>query len=82
MGASYVALECAGFLRALGCEVAVLMRSAPLRGFDQERAATLPLTPTLTVSTDPGPHTNQATADDVRPLIRQQFELHKLVYGS
>jgi len=23
-----------------------------------------------------------ATADDVRPLIRQQFELHKLVYGS
>ena len=50
MGASYVALECAGFLRALGCEVAVLMRSAPLRGFDQERAATLTLTPTLTLT--------------------------------
>jgi len=25
---------------------------------------------------------SMATADDVRPLIRQQFELHKLVYGS
>ena len=50
VGASYVALECAGFLRALGCEVAVLMRSAPLRGFDQERAATLTLTPTLTLT--------------------------------
>jgi thioredoxin reductase (NADPH) len=39
VGASYVALECAGFLRGLGFEVTVLMRSVPLRGFDQEMAA-------------------------------------------
>ena len=38
VGASYVALECAGFLRGLGCEVAVMMRSIPLRGFDQQMA--------------------------------------------
>jgi len=39
VGASYVALECAGFLRGLGFEVTVLMRSVPLRGFDQQMAA-------------------------------------------
>jgi pyruvate/2-oxoglutarate dehydrogenase complex dihydrolipoamide dehydrogenase (E3) component len=38
VGASYVALECAGFLRALGFNVTVLMRSIPLRGFDQQMA--------------------------------------------
>jgi pyruvate/2-oxoglutarate dehydrogenase complex dihydrolipoamide dehydrogenase (E3) component len=36
VGASYVALECAGFLRGLGSEVAVMMRSIPLRGFDEQ----------------------------------------------
>jgi len=25
---------------------------------------------------------SMAAAEDVRPMIRQQFELHKLVYGS
>lgn len=38
IGASYVALECGGFLRAIGCEVTVLVRSILLRGFDQEMA--------------------------------------------
>lgn len=38
VGASYVALECAGFLRELGYNVTVLMRSIPLRGFDQQMA--------------------------------------------
>eukprot|EP01062_Namystynia_karyoxenos_P069321 TRINITY_DN64835_c0_g1_i1.p2 TRINITY_DN64835_c0_g1~~TRINITY_DN64835_c0_g1_i1.p2 ORF type:complete len:597 (+),score=228.23 TRINITY_DN64835_c0_g1_i1:273-2063(+) len=38
VGASYIALECAGFLRGIGCETTVLMRSIPLRGFDQECA--------------------------------------------
>ncbi|KAG2431917.1 hypothetical protein HYH02_013136 [Chlamydomonas schloesseri] len=38
VGASYIALECAGFLRALGFEVAVMARSIFLRGFDQEIA--------------------------------------------
>ncbi|KAG2482893.1 hypothetical protein HYH03_018236 [Edaphochlamys debaryana] len=38
VGASYIALECAGFLHALGFEVAVMARSIFLRGFDQEVA--------------------------------------------
>eukprot|EP01012_Entosiphon_sulcatum_P005133 TRINITY_DN12197_c0_g1_i9.p1 TRINITY_DN12197_c0_g1~~TRINITY_DN12197_c0_g1_i9.p1 ORF type:complete len:559 (-),score=102.40 TRINITY_DN12197_c0_g1_i9:2317-3966(-) len=38
IGASYVSLECAGFLRALDKEVHVAMRSIPLRGFDQQMA--------------------------------------------
>ncbi|XP_078198145.1 thioredoxin reductase 2, mitochondrial isoform X2 [Callithrix jacchus] len=35
VGASYVALECAGFLTGIGLDVTVMMRSIPLRGFDQ-----------------------------------------------
>ena len=38
VGASYVALECAGFLRGLGYDVTVMVRSKLLRGFDQEIA--------------------------------------------
>ena len=38
VGASYVALECAGFLRGLGYDVTVMVRSILLRGFDQEIA--------------------------------------------
>eukprot|EP00667_Euglena_gracilis_P001297 EG_transcript_1298 len=38
VGASYVALECAGFLAETGHRVTVLMRSIPLRGFDQQMA--------------------------------------------
>lgn len=38
VGASYVALECAGFLVGLGYDTTVMMRSIPLRGFDQECA--------------------------------------------
>lgn len=34
VGASYVALECAGFLRGLGYDVTVMVRSILLRGFD------------------------------------------------
>ena len=35
VGASYVALECAGFLAGLGFDVTVMVRSIFLRGFDQ-----------------------------------------------
>merc|ERR1712194_5441 len=35
IGASYVALECAGFLTALGYDTTVMVRSILLRGFDQ-----------------------------------------------
>lgn len=38
VGASYVALECAGFIQDLGCETHVMVRSILLRGFDQEVA--------------------------------------------
>lgn len=38
VGASYVALECAGFLAGLGNDVTVMVRSILLRGFDQEMA--------------------------------------------
>jgi pyruvate/2-oxoglutarate dehydrogenase complex dihydrolipoamide dehydrogenase (E3) component len=36
VGASYVALECAGFISHLGMDATVMMRSIPLRGFDQQ----------------------------------------------
>lgn len=38
VGASYIALECGGFLTGLGNEVHVLVRSVLLRGFDQDCA--------------------------------------------
>ncbi len=38
IGASYVALECAGFLTALGLDTTVIVRSILLRGFDQDIA--------------------------------------------
>ena len=38
IGASYVALECAGFIHGTGYETTVMMRSIPLRGFDQQMA--------------------------------------------
>uniref|UniRef100_H0XQT2 thioredoxin-disulfide reductase (NADPH) n=2 Tax=Otolemur garnettii TaxID=30611 RepID=H0XQT2_OTOGA len=39
VGASYVALECAGFLTGIGLDTTVMMRSIPLRGFDQQMSA-------------------------------------------
>ncbi|XP_023668175.2 thioredoxin reductase 2, tandem duplicate 2 isoform X1 [Paramormyrops kingsleyae] len=38
VGASYVGLECAGFLTGIGLDVTVLVRSLALRGFDQQMA--------------------------------------------
>lgn len=38
VGASYVSLECAGFLKGLGYDVTVMVRSILLRGFDQQMA--------------------------------------------
>ncbi|GIY15390.1 thioredoxin reductase 3 [Caerostris darwini] len=38
VGASYVALECAGFLNGIGLDVTVMVRSILLRGFDQDMA--------------------------------------------
>lgn len=38
VGASYVSLECGGFLQALGMDVTIMVRSILLRGFDQQMA--------------------------------------------
>lgn len=38
IGASYVSLECAGFLASLGFDTTVMVRSILLRGFDQDCA--------------------------------------------
>jgi thioredoxin reductase (NADPH) len=38
VGASYIALECAGFLATLGFDTTVMVRSILLRGFDQDSA--------------------------------------------
>ncbi|OON20381.1 thioredoxin and glutathione reductase [Opisthorchis viverrini] len=38
VGASYVALECAGFLTSFGYDTTVMVRSILLRGFDQQMA--------------------------------------------
>ncbi|KAM5262398.1 thioredoxin reductase 2, mitochondrial isoform 2-T2 [Ctenodactylus gundi] len=39
VGASYVALECAGFLTGIGLDTTVMVRSIPLRGFDQQMSS-------------------------------------------
>jgi len=38
VGASYIALECAGFLRGFGFDTTIMVRSIFLRGFDQQMA--------------------------------------------
>jgi len=38
VGASYISLECAGFLKGIGIDVTVMVRSILLRGFDQQIA--------------------------------------------
>jgi len=38
IGASYVSLECAGFLQGIGLDVTIMVRSILLRGFDQQMA--------------------------------------------
>lgn len=39
VGAGYIGLECAGFLNGLGYDATVMVRSVPLRGFDQQMAS-------------------------------------------
>jgi len=39
IGASYISLECAGFLHGLGIDTTVMVRSIVLRGFDQDCAS-------------------------------------------
>ncbi|XKL63005.1 hypothetical protein PGB90_005369 [Kerria lacca] len=39
IGAGYIGLECGGFLNKLGFDVSIMIRSVPLRGFDQQMAS-------------------------------------------
>ena len=74
VGASYVALECAGFLRGLGSDVTVMMRSIPLRGFDEQAALTptlalaLALTPSPSPGFGPNPDPNPNPNPNPNPL--------------
>ena len=38
VGASYISLECGGFLAGMGLDVTIMVRSILLRGFDQQCA--------------------------------------------
>ena len=44
VGASYIALECAGFLKGVGIDSTVMVRSILLRGFDQQMAGKITYT--------------------------------------
>eukprot|EP01097_Dermamoeba_algensis_P007424 TRINITY_DN4682_c0_g1_i1.p1 TRINITY_DN4682_c0_g1~~TRINITY_DN4682_c0_g1_i1.p1 ORF type:complete len:559 (-),score=157.55 TRINITY_DN4682_c0_g1_i1:309-1892(-) len=62
VGASYVALECAGFLQGLGYPVTVLVRSILLRGFDQDIAEKI------------GDYMKREGVKIVRPAVPSQVE--------
>uniref|UniRef100_G3MPC2 thioredoxin-disulfide reductase (NADPH) n=1 Tax=Amblyomma maculatum TaxID=34609 RepID=G3MPC2_AMBMU len=63
VGASYVALECAGFLRGIGLEVTVMVRSILLRGFDQDMAERI------------GQHMEKEGIRFIRPCVPTKLEL-------
>jgi len=63
VGASYVALECAGFLRGLGYPVTVMARSIFLRGFDQQIAEMI------------ADYMNGHGTDFIRPAVPTRVEL-------
>ncbi|XP_043230315.1 thioredoxin reductase 1, cytoplasmic-like [Amphibalanus amphitrite] len=82
VGASYIALECAGFLRGLGLPVTVMVRSILLRGFDQQMAELVgehlaqrgvrflrPCVPTRLERVEPDEE-EEADAAETRPSIR------------
>ncbi|XP_076334922.1 thioredoxin reductase 1, cytoplasmic-like [Tachypleus tridentatus] len=63
VGASYVSLECAGFLRGIGLDVTVMVRSILLRGFDQDIAEKI------------GTHmSEQCEIKFIRPCIPKKIE--------
>jgi len=62
IGASYVSLECAGFLAALGLDVTVMVRSILLRGFDQQMAEMI------------GDHMTKHNIKFIRPCVPTKVE--------
>lgn len=63
VGASYVALECAGFLAGLGFETTCMVRSILLRGFDQQLAEKI------------GAYMAQEGVKFIRPAVPTKVEL-------
>jgi len=71
VGASYIALECAGFLHAFGFDVTVMVRSIFLRGFDQEcsnKIADLMVSKGVKFIRDAVPANIERTEDDKRKV--------------
>ncbi|XP_069694158.1 thioredoxin reductase 1, cytoplasmic-like isoform X2 [Periplaneta americana] len=62
IGASYIALECAGFLRGLGMDTTVMVRSILLRGFDQQLAEMI------------GDHMQSHGVKFIRPCVPTKIE--------
>lgn len=63
IGASYVALECAGFLNGLGYDTTVMVRSILLRGFDQDIAEKI------------GQYMSEKGMKFIRPSVPENIEL-------
>ena len=62
IGASYIALETAGFLKGLGIDVTVMVRSILLRGFDQQIAEKI------------GEYMETEGIDFIRPCVPTKIE--------
>merc|ERR1712002_910247 len=62
VGASYVALECAGFLNGIGLDCTVMVRSILLRGFDQQIAEKI------------GAYMEQEGVKFIRPCVPTKIE--------
>ncbi|KAJ8302224.1 hypothetical protein KUTeg_021211 [Tegillarca granosa] len=61
IGASYVSLECGGFLNGLGLDVTIMVRSILLRGFDQQMAGII------------GDHMENQGIKFIRPCIPEKI---------
>ncbi|KAL1130233.1 hypothetical protein AAG570_013171, partial [Ranatra chinensis] len=65
VGASYIALECAGFLHGLGLKCSVMVRSILLRGFDRSIASKI------------GEHMEEIGIDFIRECVPTEIKLLK-----
>ena len=70
VGASYVSLECAGFLAALGLDVTVMVRPILLRGFDQQMAEEI------------GSYMANHGVKFVRPCVPEKVSVCLMVHAS
>ena len=68
VGASYVALECGGFLQAIGLDTTIMVRSILLRGFDQQ------------ISEKIGEYMGNHGIKFIRPCVPTKVKYHELHY--